>query len=65
MLIAKNKSGWEFVWLTGSDLIEVYHPDASFPECPVEVIVAENIKYNDSELRKLANEAGDYDRSYV
>jgi hypothetical protein len=65
MLIAENSSGWKFIWLTGSDLIEVYHPDASFPEFPVDVIVASGIRYNDSDLRKLANETSEYGRSYA
>lgn len=65
MLVAENSNGWKFVWITGSDMIEVYHPKASFPEYPVDVIVAGDIRYNDSELRKLANQTSDYGRSYA
>jgi hypothetical protein len=64
MLIATNSQGWQFVWPTGSDLIEIYNKKASFPDIPVDVIPAGNLKYNDSALRKLANDAREYGRQY-
>jgi hypothetical protein len=65
MLITTNPAGWTFVWPSRSEFIEVYHDDASFSDQPVEVISAGTLKYNDSDLRKLANESPEYGRAYV
>jgi hypothetical protein len=63
MLTVTNPAGWLFVWPTGSDFIEVYHDNADHNEIPVEVIYAGDLRYNESELKRLANEASEYGRS--
>lgn len=65
MLIATNAQGWQFVWPVGSDMIEVYHKQASYPDIPVDVIPAGDLRYNDVALRKFANESKGYGRSYA
>ena len=65
MLIVSNPAGWEFVWPAHSDFIEIYHNDADYNDQPVEVIYAGDMKYNESDLKKLANESSDYGRPYV
>lgn len=63
MLSVTNPAGWMFVWPTGSDFIEVYHEDADHRDVPVEVLYAGDLKYNESELKRLANETPEYGRS--
>lgn len=65
MITVTNPKGWIFEWPERSDFIEIYHASASYNDQPVEVVFAGDMKYNESELRKLANETPDYGRSYA
>jgi hypothetical protein len=65
MLITANKSGWEFVWPVGSDYIEVYNKSASYPDIPVDVVFAGDLRYNDAALRKFVNDIKEYGRRYA
>lgn len=64
MLIAKNSSGWRFVWPAESDFVEVYNDKATYPEIPVDAIYIGDLRRNHTELRKFANEASDYGKVY-
>jgi len=64
MLYTKNSAGFEFHWYDGSDLIEVFHSLASYPNEPLEVICSEGLKRSESDLRRFANESPDYGRPY-
>lgn len=65
MIIVTNPAGWTFEWPERSDFIEIYHNNASHADQPVEVLYAGDLRYNESELKKIANESPDYGRSYV
>ncbi len=64
MLYTRNPAGYEFIWPDGSDFVEVYHSDADYSDIPLIVIWAGDIRRNESELRKLANESPDFGRPY-
>lgn len=63
-MITVNPAGWKFVWPDGSDYIEVYHPNAEYPEAPVLVMETAGVRHNESELKRIANESPEYGRPY-
>jgi hypothetical protein len=62
MLTTVNPGGFVFKWHDGSDVIEVFHNEAAYPEAPVEVVIATGLRYNQSELNRFANESPEYGR---
>lgn len=55
-MLHTSKNGYDFHWPDGSDYVEVYHKDADYPDQPVFVLWAGDIKRQQSELNKLADE---------
>jgi hypothetical protein len=64
MLRCENARGWKFVWPEGSPYIEIFHTDAPYPEIPVYVYESGKMRYNESDLKRLANETPEFGRSY-
>jgi hypothetical protein len=62
MLTTINPGGFVFKWPAGSNLIEVFHNESSYPDAPVEVVDASGLRYNQSDLNRFANESPEYGR---
>lgn len=62
MLSTKNSAGYQFVWPDGSSIVEVFHPAASFPDCPLEVVDMSGERRDSAVLRQLAYSTSAYAR---
>lgn len=59
MLKYTNNAGYKFVWPDYSDMIEVWHAKDPFDQ-PLYALPAENMKRNESALKKIANETAEF-----
>lgn len=59
MLRTTNPAGYTFLWPDGSDIVEIYHPKAVYPELP---FAAHRVDFRRdmSSLNKFANETPSY-----
>lgn len=56
-----NGAGFRFVWTNNSNIVEVFHPQVSFPEYPIEALLFDSTP-NEATIKKLANETREYAR---
>lgn len=64
MLIATNPKNYRFQWIEGSDIVEVYHSDAVYPDQPIAAHRV-SFRYDQAALNKFANETPEYGADYV
>lgn len=62
MLVVKNAAGYKFVWPDNSDLVEVFHDNAPFPEYPLEVLSIGKEPRGESTLKRIACSTSEYAR---
>jgi len=55
-MLHTSKGGLDFHWPDGSEFVEVYDKDADYADQPVFVLWAGDIRRQQSELNKLAND---------
>lgn len=56
-----NRAGFRFIPVEGTNLVEVYHNKASYPDMPIEVVKL-NEAVTQPAINRLANESREYAR---
>lgn len=55
MLTYTNSAKFRFVWPELSNIVEVYHPSASYNEAPLEAVMVADLPHSREGLKTLAS----------